>query len=91
MFSSTRFMVSDLTFKSVSILNFFLHGKRVNQFDSLACSCLVFPKPFFGKVDLSPHCIFSQINFPSKCRLTLGSLLCSVDLRVSVGANTMLF
>ena len=44
-------MVSGLTFKSLIHFEFiFVYGEKVVQFDSVVCSCPVFPTPFIDEV-----------------------------------------
>ena len=54
MFSSVSFMLSGLTFKSLTHFEFiFIYGVRKWPFHSFVCSCSVFPTPFIAETVFS--------------------------------------
>ena len=55
MFSHRSFVVSGLTFYHLTILHLFLNS----QFNSFACSCLIFSRPIIGEAVFSPLYIFA--------------------------------
>ena len=94
MFSSRSFMVSGLTFKSLICFEFiFVWCERVDQFDSFACSCPVFPTPFVEEA-----VFYALYILPTFVRLTahkvwlhFWDLFCSVDLYICFCSITILF
>ena len=84
-------MVSDLTFVFNPFwICFCAWCERISQFDSFACICQVFPKPFLEEAVFSPHFCHKLIAHVS-VSLFLSSLFYPIDLCIYFWFSIILF